>query len=375
MGTRRIPGLYKRGRIYWCKYHVNGRPVRESTGTEKETEAKRFLDQRKGRVAEGQPLSPRADRVRYEEAAADLRRHYEATGSRDLGEYTRRAAHLTRVFVGRRLATIGQADVDAYTVQRQAAGAKNATIRRELGTLTTMLRLAYKNSKLLRLPLLDKPKEGPPREGFFERPQYEAVRRRLPEDLQVAVALAYTYGWRMQSEVLNLERRQLDLEAGTLRLDPGATKNDEGRVIYLTPDLKAALGRQVERVEALQRRLGRIIPSLFPHGGKGRRAGAARRDFRKGWATACKEAGVAGRLRHDLRRTAVRNMVNAGIPERVAMTITGHKTRAVFDRYHIVSPGDLQEATRKLSVASDAAQGHNSGHSAPAVVDSRSVTP
>jgi len=257
--------------------------------------------------------------------------------------------HLTVAFRGRRLANIGQVEVDQYVVARSSQGAKSGTIRRELGTLTKMLRLAYKNGKLLRLPLLDKPKEGPAREGFFEREQYESIRRRLDAGLQVAVTIAYTFGWRMQSEVLPLQRRQLDLEAGTLRLDPGATKNDEGRVVYLTAELKTLLAAQVERVDALQRRLGRIIPSLFPHGGKGSRAGKSRRDFRKAWATACRASGVAGRFRHDFRRTAVRNLVNAGVPERVAMSITGHKTRSVFDRYHIVNPGDLQEAMRRLA--------------------------
>ncbi len=195
--------------------------------------------------------------------------------------------------------------------------------------------------------------------------------RHLPLDLQVAVALAYTFGWRMQSEVLILELRQLDLEAGMLRLDPGTTKNDEGRLVYLTPELKALLKGQVERVRALMQRTGRIIPYLFPHL-TGLHQGKRYRDFRKAWKTACREAmlngltgqarveklkelrkdsrtGLLGMLRHDFRRTAVRNMVNAGVPERVAMMVTGHKTRSVFDRYHIVSPGDLQEVARKLS--------------------------
>jgi len=147
---------------------------------------------------------------------------------------------------------------------------------------------------------------------------------------------------------MTLDRRHLDLEAGTIRLDPGTTKNDEGRVVYMTPELKRQVTAQVDRVRSLERELGRIIPPLFPHL-RGRFKGRQRRDYRKAWATACRDAGVSGKLRHDFRRTAVRNMVNAGVPERVAMTVTGHKTRAVFDRYHIVSPGDLQDVARRLA--------------------------
>ena len=78
-------------------------------------------------------------------------------------------------------------------------------------------------------------KEAAPRAGFFEADQFAAVRRRLRPDLQLAVDLAYTYGWRIRDEVLTLERRHVDLDAGTIRLDPGTTKNDDGRLVYLPP--------------------------------------------------------------------------------------------------------------------------------------------
>ncbi len=210
-----------------------------------------------------------------------------------------------------------------------------------------MLRLAYEHGMLLRLPILRKLKEAPPREGFFEPAAYLAVRRRLPEDLQLAVTIAYTYGSRMRSEVVALARRQVDLDAGTLRLEPGSTKNDDGRLVYLTPELKALLAGHVERVKALERRLGRILPMLFPHF-TGRRAGTPRREFRKAWATAYKAAGCPGMLRHDFRRTAVRNLERSGVPRSVAMKITGHRTEAVYRRDAIVSDADLQAATHRL---------------------------
>jgi integrase len=345
---------------WWMKYYVDGRPKRVSTGADDYDEARRRMKAREGKVAMAQPILPRADRVKYEEIAEDLRQHYRATGTRGLDEAEARLKHLDPFFRGRRVSAIGTTSITDYVVKRQGEGAANGTINRELGVLGRMLRLACEAEKLQRLPVMHKPKEAPPRAGFFEREQYEAVRRHLSPDLQVAAAIAHECGWRTQSEVLTLERRQIDLEAGAIRLDAGTTKTDEGREVYVSAELKAALAAQVERVRVLERKLGRIIPHLFPHLSGRRRAGARIADYRKAWATACKKAGVAGRLRHDLRRTAVRDMVNLGVPEKVAMTVTGHQTRAVFDRYHIVSPADLREVARKR----DAAQrrGTLSGH-------------
>ncbi|MGH7413156.1 MAG: hypothetical protein ACREKJ_03035 [Candidatus Rokuibacteriota bacterium] len=121
-------------------------------------------------------------------------------------------------FGGRRLVDLSGELITRYIAARQEAGVANGTISRELGVLGRLLRLAYEHGKLGRLPLIHKPKAAALREGF-ERAAYEAVRRNLPVDLQVAVTITYTFGWRTQSEILPLERRQVDLEAGTLRLD------------------------------------------------------------------------------------------------------------------------------------------------------------
>jgi integrase len=246
------------------------------------------------------------------------------------------------------VAAIGPAEITRYVSKRQQDGASNSTINRDLGVLNKMLHLAYEYNKLHRPPIIHMLKENAPRQGFFEREQFEAVRSHLRPDLQLAVSIAYTFGWRTQSEVLTLERRQLDLGVGTLRLEPGTTKNDEARLVYLTPELQSQLVTQIDRVKALELQRKQIIPYVFVHF-EGRHCGKRVKDFRKAWRAACVKAGCPGMLRHDFRRTGVRNLVNRGVPERVAMKVTGHKTRSIFDRYHIVSPADLQEATRRLS--------------------------
>jgi hypothetical protein len=209
--------------------------VRESTKTDQITKARRILQAREGRVAAGLPVLPRADKIVYDEVAADLRQHYATTGSRNLGEAEGRFKHLDQAFTGRRIAGIAQADVTAYAARRQAKGAANATVNREIAVLGRTLKLAFEGNKLLRLPTFHKLKERGPREGFFEREQFVAVRRHLPHDLKVAVTIMHTFGWRSRSDVLALERRHVDLTAGTLRLEASMTKTDEARAWSISP--------------------------------------------------------------------------------------------------------------------------------------------
>ena len=101
--------------------------------------------------------------------------------------------------------------------------------------------------------------------------------------------------------------------------------------------------------EALARRRARCDPDspLVFH-----RDGIPIRRWRTAWRTACQAAGVPTRFLHDCRRTAARNLIRASVPERVAMLLTGHKTRAIFDRYNIINEQELLEAGCRTRSAS-----------------------
>ena len=183
------------------------------------------------------------------------------------------------------------------------------------------------------------------RTGFFDREQFDSAIAHLPEALRPMVTFAYITGWRIPSEVLTLQWRQVDLDAGTVRLDRGTTKSGEGRVIHMTADLRTLLESQRAITDAYQKEREKICPWVFhPHGQQ-------IHDFRNAWQTACRLAGCPGRIPHDLRRTAVRNFVRAGVSEHVAMKLSGHRTANVFRRYDIVSDSDLVDAAEKLQAA------------------------
>jgi integrase len=189
--------------------------------------------------------------------------------------------------------------------------------------------------------------ENNARQGFFEREQLEAVQRHLPEALRPAAAFAYITGWR-RSEVMSLTWAQVDFGAGLVRLEPGTTKNRAGRMFPFTPELRALLEAQRAHTTVVSSKRGRIIATVF------HRDGLPIKSFRRTWRSACKAAGVPGRIFHDFRRTAVRNLERAGVPRSVAMQMVGHKTEAIYRRYAIVNDADLHAAAVKLAAVSEA---------------------
>ena len=372
--------LKQRGQIWWIRYYKNGKRYEESSGSSKEGDARSLLRLREGDIERGIAITPKVGRIRFGEAAKDVLNDYRTNRKRSLDDVERRIElHLAPFFGDRRMASITTADIREYIDSRQKAttirrkaftftardgtprhvpeqrrpisGVSNAEINRELTALKRMFNLSLQAGKLIQKPYIPFLKEHNVRVGFFEREQFLAVLSHLPEPVRAAATFAYLTGWRIDSEVLALEWRQVDLAGGEVRLDPGRTKNGEGRTFPITRELREVLEQQRTITDNVQRQLKIVCPRVF------HRAGRPIKTFRVAFRTACAAAGCPGRVLHDLRRTAVRNLVRAGIPERVAMQLTGHKTRSVFERYNIVSAGDLREAAKRLDVAAGTISG------------------
>jgi integrase len=353
--------LYKRGAVWWIKYYRNGRGMRESSYSTKEGDARRLLKLREGDIEHGLPVDPKLNRIRFEEAAEDLKTEYSVNGRRSADELERRIRlHLMPHFGGRRLAAIATTDINKFILTRQAdvivAGGvgderkerrfSNGEINRELTTLKRIFNLARQNGKLTHVPHIPMLKERNVRIGFFERDQIERVLDHLPAAVRPVVRFAYITGWRIPSEVLPLQWRHIDFEARVVRLDPHTTKNDEGRTFPFTDALQQLLEAQEAEHDRL-RADGVLCPWVFHRTGKKVKGNRIVR-FTKSWKKACEKAGCPGRIPHDLRRTAVRNLVRAGIPERVAMQMTGHKNafgvRALQHRERMRSRRSREEA-------------------------------
>src|SRR5687767_1980916 len=289
--------LKRRGQIWWIRYYKNGKRHEESSGSAKEGEAKSLLRLREGDIERGVADTPKVGRIRFDEAVTDVLNDYRTNRKRSLDDVARRIErHLKPFFGNRRLASITTTDIREYidsrqketTIVRRAftftardgtprqvpeqrrtiTGVSNAEINRELTALKRMFNLAIQAGKLLQKPHIPFLKENNVRVGFFERDQFLAVLQRLSDPVRPAATFAYITGWRIDSEVLPLEWRQVDFGAGEVRLDPGKTKNGEGRTFPMTRDLRELLEYQRAITENLQRQLKVVCPRVFHRSGR-----------------------------------------------------------------------------------------------------------
>jgi len=341
--------LQKGSAVYWVKYYRNGKPYRESTRKTNAKEAQDFLKQRLAEIVTGNFYGPKSERVRIDELADDLLRDYRINGKRSLGHAEARwKLHLKPFFGDLRAIDVSSDLIARYVDKRQGQKAKNATINRELAALKRMFHLGHRMTppKATRIPAFPRLAEDNIRKGFLEDGQYEKLFASCPENwFRAIVEVGRTYGWRKR-ELLGMRVKQVDLLSRTIRLEPGTTKNRDGREVTMT-----------KRVyELLKICVFGKTPEDFVFT---RSDGKPVFDFRGTWAKACEEARVPGLLFHDLRRTAARNLRRAGVAEGVIMKIGGWRTRSVFERYAIVSQSDIADAIGRLEIR----DGHSHGHS------------
>jgi len=197
-----------------------------------------------------------------------------------------------------------------------------------------MLSLALGASKLSRKPRFQMLAENNVRQGFLDHGDFRKLLGNLPNHLPPLVEFLYLSGWRKGAAV-KLEWRDVDISGRVVRLRIENSKNKEARILPLTGSLW-----EVIQDRAKLRRLD--CPAVF------HRDGHKIGEFKTSWATGCKKSGLKGTLVHDLRRCAARNLSRAGVPEAVAMEITGHKTRSMYRRYRIVDERYLRGGATEM---------------------------
>jgi len=365
-GERRDGTLFRYEGVatWYSSYYQRGIERRRST---KETDFKAarkvhrgFLDALAAERDGGKALpAPMAARTTVAELLDDLEADFRLRGVKWWAQAKYHAQVVRDALGPCKAAKLTPADVDRYIEARQHEDYSAASINRQTGLLRQTLRLAQERGTLPNAIKVRRLPEHNARQGFLERADLEALVAALPDDLQDFTRFAYLTAWR-RGEVATLRWSDVDRTGGVIRLRPEHSKNGRGRTVAIEGDLGAIIERRAQ-ARVIPGRAGepeRIAELVF------HRASRPIRDFRSAWATACIEAGlyrvdgtnpdgserrVPTRLFHDLRRSGVRNMVRAGVRERVAMEVSGHKTRAIFDRYNITSEDDLREAMKRTT--------------------------
>lgn len=320
----------------------NGTPVPPAAAKRELRRLENSLDQ--GRSFETKTLPELLDLVEKD---------YEVSGYASLVSLKSRVRHLKDWFGNLRADRIVENDFIEYADFRRKPvdgkpGAANATINREFEVLMKALRMG----KIHPLPILKKLSPPKPRQGFFDDAKIQALCRYLPEYLRAPTMFGYYTGWRRE-EVFGLESRDVDFDAGEIRL--WYSKNGNARVFPMdvSPDLRGLLKAVLEaqtakRTDVVGEKMAAVTPLVFARWLKKKRKFRRITEFRKAWESACRKAGCPGMLFHDLRRSAARNLELAGWPRSLIMSWMGHETEAMFHRYRIVSAGDRELVSKTL---------------------------
>ena len=339
--------VYQRvGTTCWhIAYNHRGKEIRESSRSPNKKDAEKLLRRRLKEVGADSLglkafVGPQQERLTVGDLLDALESDFRLRGLKS-PKQTMGHLRIIRAALGDlRAVDVTTETVTRYIEERLAEDQAPATINRRTHLLAAAFRLAVRRRQLSSMPEIPKLREDNARQGFFASRDFFAVLSNLG-DQDIADFMEWFFWTGMRpGEIRSLAWQAFDRETWMLRLHAKDAKIGFGRVIALEGHLRAIIERRMKA-----RQFG---CDLIFH-----RDGEMIGTFYKRWRQACLAAGVAGKIPYDLRRTAVRNMIRAGVPERVAMSISGHRTRAVFDRYNITSEKDLREAVVKTSAYVD----------------------
>ena len=333
--------VFKRGQVWWIAYYDNGKECRESSSSRDRKDAVKLLRLRLGEVAFGvtRPAAPKKARVRAVRMLDlfDLLEERFRLKGIAKGNNVSYLKRLRRRFAGYTVQSCTGLAISHYMAEMQRAGRKPPTINRELTVLRSALRLGYQYDLVPRLPVIKLLPDYAVRNEFFTRSEVDTLLPCLPGYLQDVVLFGFLTGWR-QGEIVGLLWSNVHRPAGVIRLEPVQNKGRAVRVLALQGELAALIERRW-----WARKAGSALAEHVFH-----REGRPLGRFWREWLAACHQAGLGHRWFHSLRRSAARNMSLQGVPEKVIMSIMGHKTRVMFDRYNIVTEADQREYAKRL---------------------------
>jgi integrase len=238
----RRTGEQRTAATWWISYSIHGKRHRENAHSTKEGDATKLLKLRMGQAAIGLPVGTQVERTTLGDILKMVEVDYAANGRKSLDRMKQASAHLKEFFDADSKARHLTADrIPAYQATRLGQGAKPATANYELAMLRRAFRLGHRAGKVAARPEIQMLHAENVRKGFFEPEQHRAVMKHLPDFLRPLAAIAYITGWRVRSELLTRQWRHVDFAIGWLRLDPGESKNGEGREFPFTPELRGIL--------------------------------------------------------------------------------------------------------------------------------------
>ena len=326
--------IFQRGGIWYVSMWVDGRQIQKSSHSRRRQDAMRLRDQLLGKRGRGELGREAGQKATCGELLDDLLEHVRATNKRSTERVWQWVveANVRPFFGHRRAATLSTAVLKEYRRTRLAEGRTESTCNRELSILRTAFYLGRKCTppKVIFVPYFPMTSESNARQGFLTDEQYEKLRDALPDYLRPLFVTGYCTGVRL-GELLAIEWEQVDWLQGFITLNADRTKTGHTRAVpILDGDMRTWLEWSRDNADRCQR--------VF------HRDGVPFKEFRRTWQKACAAAGVPDLKFHDLRRTAVRNMRRAGVPQVVRMRISGHRTDSMERRYNIVDIEDIQSA-------------------------------